>query len=557
MENDEINLNLKNLSEKITLLEKRVAGLEFELSQQKTAIAENVTNRTSAPSGETANSRVISDASIESTVVEYGFSWFGSTILIVGLAFLISFLQNEFNGLVSALSGATFITGVYLLANYLKKSFSYLSFMLQISSHILLYYLIIRLYFFTSSPLIPVKWIVVILLLGVSAFNIFQAIKRNSEFMAIFGLIFLLISEIITDQAHLSPGIAVLSSGLSLFLFIRQKWSVQLVFNLSIVYLFFIIWMFGNALMGHSFVARTVPEYEIIYLFICGLVFSSISLIPKKSGYKPDIFASEPVVNAIAFSLVVLMMVAAFYSTNYSLLFLLISAMCLAYSVALKLKNESLFIQSFYACLAFMALSASVYGYYKFPDAYFWLVIQSLLVVSIALWYRSRLIILMNTGLYVVILLSYFATAESIDYVNFTFAGVSLISARIINWKKARLTLETEFIRNIYLFWLFVIVLYAFYKAVPKEYISISWTLAALAYFLFSIILKNVKYRYLSISTLISSGLVLFTINTPKMTAGFLVISLLLIALIAFGIALYYVKKIKNRADEGETNTRG
>jgi len=556
-ENDQIKIILKELSEKINLLETRVSGLEAEISVQKTAISNIPLREIKKPdslSSENDDLLNIDNAEIEANVVEYGFSWFGSLILIIGLSFLMTLVQNKFNGIASAIVGGISIVGVYFLSNYLKKSFSYLSFMLVISSHILLYFLVLHLYFFTNNPLIPVKIMVVILLIGVTIFNLYQAIKRNSEFMAIFGLIFIFATALISDQTHMSLSIISLSSIISFYLFIKQKWSVQLIFNLILVYLLFIIWFFGNPMLGHPFVARQSHEYSMIYLFLNGLIFASITLIPNKTDYKLNVFTSGVIINSIAFSLVVLMMVAAFMPTSYSGLFLIISALCLAYSILLKFREESQFIESFYACLGFMALSAAVYGYYKFPDAYFWLTIQSLMVLIIALWFRSRLIVIMNTILYIVILLGYLSTTQSMILTNFTFAIVALFSARIINWQKTRLALETEFIRNTYLFALFVMLLFALYKAIPKEYVSISWTIAAIAYFAFSIILKNIKYRYLSIFTLISSALCLFIISSLQISIVLRIISFLFIAVIAIGIAFYYMKNIKKQKVEEISN---
>jgi hypothetical protein len=363
--------------------------------------------------------------------------------------------------------------------------------------------------------------------------------------MAVLGIILSLITSIYSDKTHFSLPILTVTVIVSLYLFIKQKWSALLIISLILVYISHIIWLFGNPFVGNPFEIRSFHDYSFMYLFAYGMIYAVTSILPNKESFKSNIFIAAAVLNALAFSFVTLITVLAFFSTNYFIVFLVISSLCLVYSIVLKAKTGDQFLQSFYAVCGFMALSDAVYGYSKFPDAYFWLALQSLLVVSIALWYRSRIIVLMNSFLFVVILIIYLASSRPIDKINFTFALVAMISARIINWKKARLTLETEYIRNSYLFCLFFLVLFGLYHAVPKVYVSISWTIAAILYFVFSIVLKNIKYRYLSILTLLSAGFYLFAVDLSHMTVGYRVVAFLFLAVITLGAAFYYVRKIK------------
>ena len=56
----------------------------------------------------------------------------------------------------------------------------------------------------------------------------------------------------------------------------------------------------------------------------------------------------------------------------------------------------------------------------------------------------------------------------------------------------------------------FFMMLFALLHAVPKQFVTFSWTMAALLYFLISLILKNVKYRYMALGTMICSAFYLF-----------------------------------------------
>ena len=192
-----------------------------------------------------------------------------------------------------------------------------------------------------------------------------------------------------------------------------------------------------------------------------------------------------------------------------------------------------------------MAMSISIYGLLGFPGAYLFLSIQSLVVVSMALWFRNRLIVVMNSLLFLFIYLIYLISSKPVGGVNFSFALIALISARIINWKKSRLQIQTEFLRNLYLFEGFFMVLFALYNAVPKHFITLSWTMAALLYFLLSFILKNVKYRYLALGTMVCAAFYLFLVDLAHIEIVYRILALLVLAAISIGISIYYSQRIK------------
>ena len=151
----------------------------------------------------------------------------------------------------------------------------------------------------------------------------------------------------------------------------------------------------------------------------------------------------------------------------------------------------------------------------------------------------------MNSLLFLAILSVYLLTSKSVDGVNFSFAFIPIISARIINWQKSRLEIRTELIRNVYLFEGFFMVLFALYHALPSHLVTLSWTFAALFYFLLSLILKNKKYRYMALGTMISAAIYLFAVDLAKIEAVYRVLAFLFLAVISIGISIYYTNRIK------------
>ncbi len=118
-------------------------------------------------------------------------------------------------------------------------------------------------------------------------------------------------------------------------------------------------------------------------------------------------------------------------------------------------------------------MSISLYGIFGLPKVYLLLSVQSLLVVSMALWFGNRLIVIMNSLLFILIMLIYLFSSKHVSEVNFSFAAIALISARIINWKKSRLQIKTDLIRNLYLAEGFLMVLYPFCMAYLTQFVTL------------------------------------------------------------------------------------
>jgi hypothetical protein len=282
-----------------------------------------------------------------------------------------------------------------------------------------------------------------------------------------------------------------------------------------------------------------------IYLFGLGACFSVAILFRKKDASSDDFLIGVTITNGLLFTLLLLLFVLRFFASAYVSLFAGITICSLIYSTILHSKSDWNFASAFYSLYGFMAMSIALYGLFGLPRVYLLLSVQSLLVVSMALWFRNRLIAILNCLLFTAILAVYLMSSKSFDGVNFSFALIPLISARIINWKRSRLQIETDLIRNLYLFEGFFMVLFALFHAVPKQYITLSWTMAALAYFLLSFILKNVKYRYMALGTMICAACYLFIVDLARIELIYRVLALLFLAAISIGISMYYTNRTK------------
>ena len=159
-----------------------------------------------------------------------------------------------------------------------------------------------------------------------------------------------------------------------------------------------------------------------------------------------------------------------------------------------------------------------------------------------ALWFRSRFIFVMNTMLYLLLLVFYLKDSVNNDTANFTFMLVAFITARVVNWQKDRLQIKTEFIRNLYLIAGLAMTLIAFHHAMPETLITVSWIFAALLFFALSILLKNVKYRWIAIAALIASAINLLLVDMSNINIEFRILVFFMLAIISIIISILYTK---------------
>ena len=128
-ENNEYPAGLGELVEKINSLEQRLGRVEEQLNAAVVNLAPVRQDRYQPQQAETPvdEELVMDKGLIESNIFEYGLAWFGSLVLLFGIAFLSNFARNYLNGPLASLVGYGAVAGLFLLAWYLRDSFSHLS----------------------------------------------------------------------------------------------------------------------------------------------------------------------------------------------------------------------------------------------------------------------------------------------------------------------------------------------------------------------------------------------------------------------------------------------
>ena len=542
MTNDpnEQNQNYDYLLGKIQSLEKRLNGIETLLKVEWVE-----------KSGEKDLEPIIKEKLIvnntESKIVEYGLAWLGSIVLIFGIIFLMNYTESL--GYLFLSRGIAYLATILLIAvaYFLRNSFPILVYVLNICGVLLLYYITLRLHFFSDQLLIRQKSIGLILVLIIIGLQFLKGVWQKSEFQAGIAVMLCAITAIISDSTYTTLFISILTSIIALLLFYRYAWWRLLIFSLFMVYITQLIWFFSNPVMGHQMKIVENHQFSIIFLFAQGIINALSIFISHEKIKSNGALISIAIWNALFFSFLLLLNTISFYKENYSWIFGAIALFCILYAVLLKIMGSRNFAPATYACFGFMAFSVAVYGFSGIPDVYFLLVLESLLVVTMALWFRSQIIVVANSILFVSLLLIYLTTSPSVNSINFVFALTALVTARILNWKKELLTLKTEVFRNVYLIIVFFMVLFGLSHALPSQYVTLAWTAAAICFFILSVVLHKIKYRWMSILTIIVTGVHLFFIDLSQMEVGYRVIAFLVFAVISLGVSLYYTKQIHKK----------
>jgi len=535
-------------------IDERLQSIELRLSRLESAlsISENVKSEWSGelihPSDSLLNPDNLyeGDKGIESKIGRFGLAWLGNIVLLFGLAFLIQYMINLGQRILSVLIGYLVATSIFYLSGYLKKTNGHLAFMFTMNAQILFFYTTLRLHFFSVSPLLPDRTVSVILLLLIVACQVYLSVRNKSQAFAGLSVLFTLTTAAVSDTTQIMLPLVTITAAGTIFFYYRFNWEPLLVITIFLTYITFFLWIFGNPLMGHPMQLIADGHSGVIYLFILGACFSSLLYFRRRDSSSDDFLTGVTILNGTLFTILLLLVVLRFFSSDYVVLFSVITLGCLIFSIILHSKSDWNFATAFYALYGFMAMSIALYGIFGLPRVYLLLSVQSLIVVSMALWFRNRLIVIMNSLLFLMILAVYLFSSKSINGVNFSFALISLISARIINWKRSRLKIETDLIRNLYMAEGFIMVLYALFHALPKQFVTLSWSMVALLYFLISIILKNVKYRYMALGTMICAAIYLFIVDLARIEIIYRVLALFFLAIISIGISMYYTSRIKH-----------
>ena len=533
------NSALNKIFDQLKLLEERVSGLESYLgiSQKKSTVTKDI-------------SKSKEEMSLEFKIGEFWLARLGAIILLCGTAFFISYPIPGVPAILATLLGYLAVGGFYFLSRYWQKSNSHLSRVLFGGSLVLLYFATIRLHFFSTFPVISSKALGLIFIIVILASSLYVCVKRKSQPFTIIVIGLFYFTALLSDTSHFALFLMTTTSIISVILLVKKSWQNLAVFSLFAVYLSHLLWLFNNPIAGNPLHINDLSHFNLIYLVLYGSFYGLANMFRPKGSYSEFFEVTFTLLNGFGILLIGVINVLNYYSEQTSLLAFLTFVYFIIIAALNWNHTRSSYSTSFYSCFAHVALSIAIFTQFAYPNYFIWLGLQSLLVIITALWFKSRIIIVANIFIYLIIFIAYLVFSSSVSFVNLSYAITALSSARILNWKKERLALKTELLRNLYLTSAFIIVLYGLYHFVPANFVSIFWIIAALFYFGLSILLKNIKYRYLAILTIFATVLHVFLIDMSRLGAGLRILLFMTIGIIILVLSLVYTKSHKKQLNK-------
>lgn len=483
--------------------------------------------------------------SSEDLEFRFGEQWFGKIGIVAFLLAVFNFLVLPFENIphhIILFSGYIIsiglITSSILGSSLLKNLAGYT----MGSGLILLFVSTLRLHFFSADPLLTNKIILIVLLFLVSGVSLALSQKRGSVYLTTITLIFFYSAALISD-IPIIIFVSLIIGGLGVnYLDKKNNWSVLSIFAILFTYLVHLLWYLNNPVIGKEMMIIQDWNFNLLFIPVYMIIYGTANA-NRLADEVDDFYAIQKTTfNSIGgFGLFIFISLNSDYNfaglLNFGMSLVMLSLASLHWT-----KQKSKFSTFLYSMLAYAALSASIILTFSFPDYFIFLCWQSLAVVSTALWFRSKFIVVANFFIYLSIILAYLAGGGETSISAISFGIVALISARIMNWQKERLELKTENLRIAYLVVAFLIIPIVLYANLPSQFVGISYIVLAIAYYMMGKLINNKKYRLMASGTLILSLIYIFIFGITSSETTYKIFSFLLVSVALVIISIIYAK---------------
>lgn len=490
---------------------------------------------------------------------EVGQNWFarvGLVVLTLGVGFTVSLPYENLHPSVPSLSGYALAGGIFLLASFLRKSVEAISAYLRGVSMALLYFSTLRLYFFGSVHLLSTESFFgrALLVLAVVT-NVVLAYRRRSPVLLGLALFTGYVTAIAVGAAvFLLPAIVVLSA-FAVVASQRNNWPGFVHAGSVLGYATYFVWAVNDPLLGRLFEFVASPQIAPVFVLACVVILALGSLLRQDRTGESSLMNWADFLNCCLGYGVFLMHTLARFGSNFTALHLAASAVLLGLAVAFWVREQSRVSTFFYATTGYLALSMAILKSSAVPEVFIWLSLQSVVVVVTAIWFRSRFIVVANFLIFLAIVLSYVVVAQRETGISIGFGIVSLVTARILNWKQDRLELKTELMRNAYLLSAFISFPYALYHLVPATYVGFALIGLALGYYGMNLLVRSQKYRWMGHVTLLLTTLYLVIVGTSRFEPVYRVLSFLALGTVLLIVSLSFNRQRRRQHDVAAEDT--
>lgn len=545
------------MDETLARLEQRLTRLERHVGLSPPS--DEPTPPPGGPEGMTAAllSTVLPEKSGEELEYVVGQSWFagvGVVVLACGVGFALSLPFPGLPPAAPSAAGLVVAAGLLLVARVWRRSFELVAGHLRGAAMALLFFSALRLFYFGPTPVLTTGSLGGRAVLAmVVALNLTLALRRRSPWLLGLAMLTGLVAATAVGAAYGVFVSVALLSALAAYAAARHGWSGLLVAAIPAGYLTHLLWAINRPWAGRPFKVLQEPAAALAFLLAYAVILAAGSHRRRDRAHEdPGTIAAVLLNCGASYGLFLLQSLgqpAGFFALAHGTAALVY----LGLAVAFWRSEASRITTFFYAMTGYLALSAAIVKACPSPEVFIWLSGQSLVVVATALWFRSRFIVVANFFIYVSIVLAYMMVAKTETGISLGFGVVALVTARVLNWKKERLELRTEMMRNAYLASAFVVFPYALYHLVPGAYVSVSWVGVAVAYYLMNLIVRNPKYRWMGHLTLLLTVGYVIVIGVTRLTPTYRIISFLVLGTVLLAVSLIFTQvRAKRKREAGD-----
>ncbi len=481
--------------------------------------------------------------SLEVELAGNGFAAVGIVVLVLGVIFLLTFSYHGLPAVLPSLAGYVLLGAMVGCAHLWRDSFQQLSRYLVGGASFLAYFATLRLSHFSAQPVVSYRPLEVVLLLLAVGVNLAVAMRRRSVFLASMHVLLGYFTALVAGDAGVLFSLVVAVALVAVWLRREYGWDALHYVGLLGALVTHGIWMMNNPVFGNPVRMVDSPEWNLLFPPLYALLFGMARVAGRRGEEESLVDALGAVLGGVGSFVIVGFMLLTGFKSHVAAWNLYGAVIYLGLATSAWVAQGSRYNTFVYAMLGYTAVSAAIVAAVGVRECFVWLCWQSMLVVSTAVWFRSRFIVVANFGIFLGIFGAYLIAEDSVTAVSISFGLVALATARILNWQRDRLELKTELMRNAYLATALFVIPYALYHTVPRGWVSLSWLGVAALYYSASRILHNAKYRWMALLTMILTVLWVFLMDLVALNPVLRIFSFLVLGTALLVISTGYTRR--------------
>jgi hypothetical protein len=493
-----------------------------------------------------------SDEELEFRIGQFWFAKLGIFAFLVGWIIGNTLPFESMNQIIPVAIGFAAGLVVIITSIFFKNKLPHLSGWVLGSGFAILYIAALRMHYFSPSPLFSNIVPVLIIAYVISIVLTLSGINWKSPYITAFGFSLVYLSALLSDASALIFVTITFVALESFYLKIKHNWNGLFNFTIVVSYLVHLLWFINNPLIGNRLELKIGEPINLLFILVYQIIFTLAYFYDKKYDEYLPTAISILTNTSIGYGLFLLITILSTPALG-QVYHLAASIIFIGFAILFFTKKSSRIATFYYAMTGYAALSIAIILQFNKPDYFAWLCWQSVIVVSTAVWFRSKFIIVANFFIFLLIFFAFLILSGATSGISLSFGIVALLSARILNWKKDRLELKTEQMRNAYLLTALLIIPYSLYHMMPSGYVAFSWIAVAILYYIFSLILKNKKYRYMSLATFMLTVLYVFVLGITSQETIFKILSFLVLGAALVIISVVYTRNRIKSSKSKET----